>query len=249
MPKRQLSAKAVLQDIRAGIDDTTLRRKYSLSEKGLESAVKKLVAARLLKEADLRARTPTEEPTLTVWKCPACGKPQTREYDECPECGVIAARFLARQKESRNRENTPASGGKATASTGEAPKDYRAALFLGMLGIVTLIDLGTCAASGFSHRDAQDLIYLNIGFLIAALIALWVFSDATKRGKRDGEAAMWAIGTFLLCIVVLPAWLVLRPKSPLEARVTVVQPPRLCIHCGKYYEGNPKHCPNCQHML
>ncbi|MFH1116715.1 MAG: PilZ domain-containing protein [Pseudomonadota bacterium] len=30
-----------------------------------------------------------------AWVCPACDMPQTREYEECPQCGVIAAKYLA----------------------------------------------------------------------------------------------------------------------------------------------------------
>ncbi len=105
MPKPQLSAKEILQDLRAGMDDAALMEKYNLSAQGLQSAFNKLIAAGVLKQAELDQRTrPHEQVINTVWKCPACGKPQTRELEECPDCGVIATKFLKRQEEKRNLE-------------------------------------------------------------------------------------------------------------------------------------------------
>lgn len=51
-----------------------------------------------------------------------------------------------------------------------------------------------------------------IVYLILVAIAAWVYSDAVKRGKSSIEAVLWAVGTFLLLIVVLPVWLIVRPK-------------------------------------
>lgn len=90
MPKRQLSAKELLQDIRAGMDDTALMEKYQLSAQGLQGVFKKLVAAGGLKQEELDGRASDQERTVNLaWKCPACGKPQHREFEECPDCGVI----------------------------------------------------------------------------------------------------------------------------------------------------------------
>ena len=89
----------------AGMDDAAIMEKYNLSAQGLQSAFNKLIAAGVLKQAELDQRTrPHEQVINTVWKCPACGKPQTRELEECPDCGVIAAKFLKRQEEKRNLE-------------------------------------------------------------------------------------------------------------------------------------------------
>lgn len=104
MEKQKLSAKAVVADIREGMDDRDLMMKYSLSAKGLESAFKKLIAAGALTDAELRARTPLAQQTVeVVWTCPKCKTAQPREFDECPQCGVIVAKFLSKKKE----ETTP----------------------------------------------------------------------------------------------------------------------------------------------
>ncbi len=103
MSKRQLSAKEILQDIRSGMDDAALMEKYQLSSQGLQSVFTKLVAAGVVKQAEVDQRPPSHERTVNfVWKCPACGKPQPREFDECPDCGVIVSKFL--KKSGRQKQ-------------------------------------------------------------------------------------------------------------------------------------------------
>ena len=35
----------------------------------------------------------SEEPTIKVFKCPACNMPQPKPFDECPQCGVIVSKY------------------------------------------------------------------------------------------------------------------------------------------------------------
>jgi hypothetical protein len=104
--KRKVSAKQIVTDIRAGMDRTQLKRKYGLSDTALETVLRKLVAKGALSEAELRNRgltSPSETESLQgrahghLWYCPACHQGQEREYDECPACGVVVAKFLSRQ--------------------------------------------------------------------------------------------------------------------------------------------------------
>ena len=60
----------------------------------------------------------------------------------------------------------------------------------------------------------------GFGFLIALLIAIWVASDANKRGMNG---VGWAIGVFFLCIVFLPIYLIVR--KPLLAQQPYGYPP------------------------
>ncbi len=41
-----------------------------------------------------------EQTIELVWKCPACGKPQTEAYDECPICGIVVSKFIDHQKKA-----------------------------------------------------------------------------------------------------------------------------------------------------
>ena len=49
-----------------------------------------------------------------------------------------------------------------------------------------------------------------IGLLIAALVGLWVGFDAQKHGMK--LPALWGIGVFLLLIVFLPAYFIVRHR-------------------------------------
>lgn len=51
-----------------------------------------------------------------------------------------------------------------------------------------------------------------IGLVLAGAAAFWVHSDAKTRGMN---AVVWAIFTFLILIIGLPAYLIMRkPKLP-----------------------------------
>lgn len=86
----------------------------------------------------------------------------------------------------------------------------------------------------------EDLLFgasYGVALIIALIIAVAVFIDARNRGKSGASAFGWALGVFLFMIAFLPAWLISRSKST------------LCIHCGKYYTGNPSFCPHCGGFL
>jgi hypothetical protein len=50
-------------------------------------------------------------------------------------------------------------------------------------------------------------IHLGFGFILNLLVAIWVYTDAQKRG---GDALLWAIGTFLCCPIVPIIYLIVR---------------------------------------
>jgi hypothetical protein len=96
MEKRTVDAKEILDDIKAGMDSPALMEKYQLSEKGLKSLFTKLKDAGVLKPKKGGPEKTTSAPEKAVassWKCPICGNPQNTQYNQCPECSVIAARF------------------------------------------------------------------------------------------------------------------------------------------------------------
>lgn len=63
MPKRRLSAKEVLRDIRAGMDDAGLMEKYRLAPEGLQSVFRKLVEAGAISQSQLDQRRLEAEKT------------------------------------------------------------------------------------------------------------------------------------------------------------------------------------------
>jgi uncharacterized protein (DUF433 family) len=56
MARRKINARGVIIDIEAGLTDSELMAKYSLSAKGLQSMFKKLVEANLISELELDQR-------------------------------------------------------------------------------------------------------------------------------------------------------------------------------------------------
>jgi len=104
--KRKISAREILADIRSGMDDSQLKRRYGLSDAALASVCRKLVQAGVLTEAEILNRSRSEadvaesygRPKTTEWQCPACNAVSSVEAPECPACGVVVSKFLARQK-------------------------------------------------------------------------------------------------------------------------------------------------------
>ncbi|MBI5570569.1 MAG: hypothetical protein HY914_11550 [Desulfomonile tiedjei] len=124
--KRRISARQLLSDIQAGMDGEQLSQKHGLSDRSRESVLHKLAAAGLITEEQvqrLSVSQPVERDTdredaqaADLRKCPACDALLASGSPECPVCGVVVAKFVARQEQgSRDRESrrdTSASPGK-----------------------------------------------------------------------------------------------------------------------------------------
>ena len=89
------------------------------------------------------------------------------------------------------------------------------------------------------------------GFVIVFILALFVAQDANKRGMNG---VLWGLGTFLLCIIFLPLYLIVRkpvliPPPPGYPGAGYPPPPpaagRMCPACGKVHEGTAQFCPCC----
>ncbi len=83
-----------------------------------------------------------------------------------------------------------------------------------------------------------------IALLILAGICYWVYKDAKERGSE--HALLWAIGVFLLLIVVLPMYFLMRP--PKKAPEEEIQP---SFHANTTtdYQSTPVVQPEQQPML
>lgn len=79
-----------------------------------------------------------------------------------------------------------------------------------------------------------------IGIVIAAAIAAFVWQDANKRGM---SGPLWGIGTFLLCIVFLPLYLIMR--KPLITAGVMPLPPGTPVYMppGQYQPQPPGQYP------
>lgn len=104
--KRKISAKEFVSDVRSGMNEAELKQRYELSDDALKKVFSRLAAAGFLTEDEIPRRS---EETMggarsshreqdPSWRCPSCGAAQAKAVEECPECGVIVEKFLARQK-------------------------------------------------------------------------------------------------------------------------------------------------------
>lgn len=102
--KKKLSARQILADIRSGMEEPDLKSKYGLSDKALESVFRQLSHKGLLTDRQVGRSIPSAAnpaPTgntasTTQWRCPACNAVHPSAMNECPSCGVVLAKFLAR---------------------------------------------------------------------------------------------------------------------------------------------------------
>jgi hypothetical protein len=65
-PKREIKAKDLVNDFRAGMTDSELRSKYNLSSRGLQSAFRKLLEAKALRTSELFGRVSLEDDTVAI---------------------------------------------------------------------------------------------------------------------------------------------------------------------------------------
>jgi hypothetical protein len=87
--------------------------------------------------------------------------------------------------------------------------------------------------------------YILVAFAIAFLAAFWVWRDANSNW--DENAAWWALGTFLLLVIVLPLYLYHRAYGNTllkEARQWT-----FCKFCGEAIPPHCTYCPLCDRAL
>jgi RNA polymerase subunit RPABC4/transcription elongation factor Spt4 len=111
MEKRHISGREVTQDINSGMDDRALMNKYKLSQRELDVLMKKLVASEHITEAELsELQLLWAQKKGAAWHCPACHMPQAHEFEECPQCGIIVAKFKGKfpqEPEPSGTKNKP----------------------------------------------------------------------------------------------------------------------------------------------
>ncbi|MGA1865478.1 MAG: hypothetical protein ACMUHX_10485 [bacterium] len=89
-------------------------------------------------------------------------------------------------------------------------------------------------------------MHFLIAMLIPMLAAFWVFMDAKEKGRSEGQALLWAFGTFMALIIFLPLWLFVRWQSDQKKHSLQV-----CPSCHGSFKLIPKarYCPFCGYSL
>ncbi len=101
MAKRRIKARELVADIRTGLCLPDLSNKYDLSEKTLKRLLEQCVDASVLDQSELDRLVQPQEAITISWKCPGCGMPYSREFDECPSCGIIVSKYLKVQQQRK----------------------------------------------------------------------------------------------------------------------------------------------------
>ena len=90
MGKKHIKASEIIYDILVGMTNSDLMQKYSLSAKGLQTVIMKLVEAGSLKKSDIEGRIPVGEPVPpSTRECPRCGQPLPVDTEKCSHCGAV----------------------------------------------------------------------------------------------------------------------------------------------------------------
>jgi len=82
-------------------------------------------------------------------------------------------------------------------------------------------------------------LWVIIWFVIAILIAVWVYKDAEKRGS---SGALWLIIIILTGIIGLIIWLIARPPIGGKKKESL---DRRCPACGRVIPFDARVCPYC----
>ncbi len=95
---------------------------------------------------------------------------------------------------------------------------------------------------------------LYIAIIIPLLIAWWVASDAKKRGYSQAAIVAWFIGVWMVLIIFLPLYFILRPKSTIlrpkpMGQISSTKGTYVCPHCGNLYQEKVPFCPYCGRSL
>lgn len=103
----QKVSREVVNDIASGASNAEVCEKHGLDNAQVETIRRKLRAAGVIKDNGSDARSngnTTQITTQSLWKCPACNTPQTKAYEECPQCGVLVGKFQESQEAKREQK-------------------------------------------------------------------------------------------------------------------------------------------------
>ena len=127
---------------------------------------------------------------------------------------------------------------------------------LALAVIVVLVGLTTIASAqydDFNWGEEEAALFMGLGFtmccivvvvlwIIWLLIAIWVYKDAEKRRK---SGIVWFLVVFILGIIGLIIWLLVRPPITDAPGAKRVDSDRKCPNCGRNIPMDARACPYC----
>lgn len=89
MTRRKIDGKQLLADIRTGMDDAGLMKKYGFSAKGILQLMGKLVSQGHITPEQLASRRSLAKTVyFPIFKCPHCKEILYTKSENCPQCGA-----------------------------------------------------------------------------------------------------------------------------------------------------------------
>jgi hypothetical protein len=146
----KIKAREIVEDIKIGLDDAALMKKYKIDENKLIGIIEKLVSAKLLRKEDLDRRQ--EKAT-----CPACRFSKKGAFDVCPSCGVVVEKYLERQAEKRNSMQNSKPEPKREPKVKYPQIKFYLLIILGIACIVSLL-------GGFNEKKALNWLVTGAKF-------------------------------------------------------------------------------------
>lgn len=206
--KRKVSAKEVLGDIKAGLTDAGLMKKYGLSIKGLDALFARLLKERLVTEGDLFTRGSQLHGTVDIlpsrrgmspstdrtdpdqmsfrFRCPQCRSLEVEDYTVCPRCGFKVAEFnakhSAKQKESKNSRDENRKGSKNETAAQQESATCKVEIQAGEMTILRkALEAGIFTVAEYAAKR-EELILRN-----GSRAAIRALDDLLKAGLVSEE--------------------------------------------------------------
>ncbi len=155
MGKKTVQVKQVLADIRAGMHDNALMQKYELSPGQLKSLMKKLEDAGLVKKP-VEELAP-EKPSYydTFFTCPACGLNEPGDFEECPRCGVVAAKYRPSEKTGalQSPEKKTDKAMKFDTWNQSMPRSYRGLKILAAVIVIAAVAVAVFMVNQYLEKE------------------------------------------------------------------------------------------------
>lgn len=206
--KRKISAATLVADIRSGMDYESITAKHNISPHSFDALSKKLVEMGQLEPSQLpNPKSSFKGETETAWRCPACNMPQDREFNECPQCGVIVNKYVQFQSEKEKTERARKLREEQRRSTEEA-KTHEKTMQQRIVSqtVTTLKDEYETIPDDFKKKLYPGLtILVRIGNACAFVIPLVLiiggiiaFFVGTRVAKGDSFGIAALVGSLFL---------------------------------------------------
>ncbi|MEW6348038.1 MAG: hypothetical protein AB1646_03190 [Thermodesulfobacteriota bacterium] len=215
MAKRKITANEVLNDLREGLDDFALMKKYQLSAQGLQSLFNKMINSGAITPTELEDRiTPLEKTVeLGLFFCSACGNTESNEFTTCPRCGFTPPGNIRKAPTPTGQDKrSPSPGPDARKSPGvpKAPKpaaDLRTQADTLSMGLRAGLQTSGPACSVEDELPHLERLswysqVLSVGAMVAyalAVMALTALVWLLKPGESI-SVMHWFLGVLVLAI-------------------------------------------------